>query len=106
MPGTSGNLFARFLDDRVIHDKEEHGMGFDPQAMEELLQGDPSHLLHGPDVLSKESGEAGQRPMKKWKAKGLDHWRGVGFFTQLDKTDDKGREYFEGRSWKSLWEAG
>jgi hypothetical protein len=65
MPSASWNLFATLLNDRVIHDKEEHAMGFDPQGMEELLQGDPSHLLHGPDILSKESGETGKRPMKK-----------------------------------------
>jgi hypothetical protein len=65
MPGTSGNLFTCLLKDCVIHDKKEHRMGFDPQGMEELLQGDLSHLLHGPDILSKESGEAGKRPMKK-----------------------------------------
>jgi hypothetical protein len=65
MPGTSGNLFACLLKNRVVHDKKEHRMGFDPQGMEELLQGDSSHLLHGPDILSKESGETGQRPMKK-----------------------------------------
>jgi len=65
MPGTSWNLFARLLDNCVIHDKKEHGMGFDPQGAEELFHGGLGHLLQGPDVLSKESGEAGQRPMKK-----------------------------------------
>ena len=98
MPGTSWNLSSTFLDDRVIHDKKEHAMGFNPQAMEELFQSGLGHLLHSPDVLSEESGEAGQRPMKKRKTKGLDHRGGMGFFTQLDKTDDKGREEFEGRS--------
>jgi hypothetical protein len=65
MPGTSWNLFATLRDDRVIHDKKEHGMGSDPQGMKELLQGGLGHFLHGPDVLSKESGETGQRPVKK-----------------------------------------
>jgi hypothetical protein len=40
-------------------------MGFDPQGAEELFHGGLGRLLQGPDVLSKESGEAGQRPMKK-----------------------------------------
>ena len=65
MPSTSWNLFATLLDDRVIHDKKEHGMGFDSQGVEELLQSGLGHFLQGPDVLSKESGEAGQRPMEK-----------------------------------------
>src|SRR4030042_2571817 len=65
MPGTSWNLFACLLDDRVIHDKKEHGMGFNPQAMEELFQSGIGHFLQGPDVLSEESGEAGQRAGKK-----------------------------------------
>ena len=106
MLGTSWNLFASLLDDRVIQDKKEHGMGFDPQGMEELFQSGLGHFLQGPDILSEESGETGQRPVKKWEAKGLDHRGGVGFFAQLDKTDDKGREKFERRSWKNLWEAG
>ena len=65
MPGTSGNLFACLLDDRVIHDKKEHGMGFDMQGVKELFQGGLNHFFQEPDVLSEESGEAGQRPMKK-----------------------------------------
>jgi len=65
MPGTSWNLFTTLVDDRVIHDKKEHGMGFNPQAMEELFQSGLGHLLQGPDVLSEESGEAGQRAVKK-----------------------------------------
>jgi hypothetical protein len=65
MPGTAWNLLATLLDDRVIHDKKKHGMGFDPQGIEELLQRCLSHFLHGPDVLPEESSEAGQRPMKK-----------------------------------------
>jgi hypothetical protein len=65
MPGTSGDLFACLPNDRVIHDKKEHGMGFDMQGVKELFQGGLNHLFQGPDVLSEESGEAGQRPMKK-----------------------------------------
>jgi hypothetical protein len=65
MPGTSWNLFACLLDNCIIHDKKEHGMGFDSQGVKELLQSGLGHLLQGPDVLSKESGEAGQRPMEK-----------------------------------------
>jgi len=60
VPGTSGNLFSCLLGNRVIHDKKDDGMGFDPQGMEELFQSGLGHFLHGPDVLSKESGEAGQ----------------------------------------------
>ena len=98
MPGTSWNLFTTLWDDCIIHDKKEHAMGFNSQGMKELFQRSLGHLLHSPDVLSEESGEAGQRPMKKRKAKRLDHRGGMGFFTQLDKTDDKRREDFEGRS--------
>src|SRR4030043_1646215 len=65
MPGTSWNLFTTLVDDRVIHDKKQDGMSFDLQGMEELLQGRFGHFLQGPDVLSKESGETGQRPVKK-----------------------------------------
>ena len=65
MPGTSWNLFTTLVDDCVIHDKEEHRMGFDPQGVEELFQRGLGHLFHRPDVLSKESGEAGQRAVKK-----------------------------------------
>ena len=65
MPGTSWNLFATLLADRIIHDNKEHGMGFNPQGMKELLQGGLGHLLQGPDVLSEESSEAGQRAVKK-----------------------------------------
>jgi hypothetical protein len=64
-------------------------VGFNPQGIEELFQGDLDYLLHGPDFLSEKSGEAEQRPRKKRKAKGLDHRGGMGFFTQSDKTDDK-----------------
>jgi len=65
MPSTSWNLFATLLDDRVIHDKKQDGMSFDPQGMEELFQSGLGHFLQGPDVLSKESGETGQRAVKK-----------------------------------------
>jgi len=65
MPSTSWNLFATLLNDRVIHDKKQDGMSFDLQGMEELFQGGLGHFLQGPDVLSKESGETGQRAMKK-----------------------------------------
>jgi hypothetical protein len=65
MPSTSWNLFATLPDDRVIHDKKQDGISFDLQAMEELFQSGLGHFLHGPDVLSKESGETGQRAVKK-----------------------------------------
>ena len=57
MPGTSGNLLACLLGNGVIHNKKEHGLGFDPQGMEELIQCGLCNFFHRPDVLSQESGE-------------------------------------------------
>jgi len=65
MPSTFRNLFATLLDDCVIHDKKQGRMSFDMQGMEKLFQSSLGNFLQGPDRLSKESGEAGQRPMKK-----------------------------------------
>jgi hypothetical protein len=65
MSGTSSNLFACLLDNGVIHDKKQHGAGFDLRGPQELLQSGLGHLPQGPDVWSEESGEAGQRPMNK-----------------------------------------
>jgi len=98
MPGTSWNLLPCFLSNGVIHDKKEDGLGFDPQSMEELIQSGLCNLLHGPDVLSQESGETGKRSMQKRMAKGLNHRRRVDFFTQLDEANNKGRENLERRS--------
>src|SRR4030065_132914 len=57
MPGTSWNLFACLLDNCIIHDKKEHGMSFYSLGVQEFIQSGFGHLLQGPDVLSKESGE-------------------------------------------------
>ena len=58
MPGTSGHLPTCLFSNGVIHDKKENRMGFDPQMMEELGQSDLCDFFHGPDIGSKESGEA------------------------------------------------
>jgi len=98
MPSTAGHLLACLLDQRVIHDKKESRMGFDPQMIEELGQGDLCDLFHGPDVLSEESCEAGKRPVKKGVCEGLDHGGGMGLFARLKKADNIGRENLERRS--------
>ena len=98
MPGTSWNLLTCLLDDRVIHDKKEDRMSFDPQGVEELVQSGPCDLLHGPDVLSQESGKTGERSVEKRMSKGLNHGRSVHFFAQLDKANDKGGKDLERRS--------
>jgi hypothetical protein len=98
MPGTSWNLFACLLGEGVIDNQKENGMGFDPQGMEELIQSGLCDLLHGPDVVPQESGEARKRSVQKAMGKGLNHRRSVELFAQLDEGDDKGGENLERRS--------
>jgi len=63
-----------------------------------LFQSDFCNLFEAPDVLSQESGEAGQRAVKKGIGKGLNHRRGMRFFAQLDKASDKRGENLERRA--------
>ena len=89
MPGTSWNLLACFLGKGVIHDKKEDGIGFDPQSLEKPDQSDLCNFLHGPDVLSQESGKTAKRAVEKGMGKSLNHRRGVHFSAQLDEAEDK-----------------
>ena len=73
IPATSWDLLAGLLGKGIIHDKKEDRMGFDPQGMKELMQGDFCNLLQGPDVLPQESGEAGEGPVQKRPTEGLNH---------------------------------
>jgi hypothetical protein len=98
MPTPSRDLLARLLDEGVVHDKKEDIPDPNPQPLEELMQGGFRNLLHGPDILSQESSETGEGSVQKRKAKGLNHGGRVGFFTQLDKADDKRGEDFERKS--------
>ena len=66
--------------------------------MEELGQSDLCDLLHGPDILSEESGETGKRAAKKGVTEGSDHGAGVGLFARLNKADNIGRKHLERRS--------
>ena len=61
MPSTPGDLVACFLDQGIIDNKKEDGVGFNSQNPKELVQGGLDHLFHGPEVLSQEAGEAGKR---------------------------------------------
>jgi hypothetical protein len=98
VPRASRNFLATLLDNGIIDDKKEHRVSFDSQGMKELFQSNFCNLFEGPNVLSQESSEAGNRAMQKGMGKGLNHRGGVGFFAELDKTSDKGRENFERRS--------
>jgi len=98
VPGAPWNLFATLLGKGIIDNKEENRVGFDAQDMKELLQSNFCNLFEGPEVLSRESGEAGERAVQKGIGKGLNHRGGVGFFSQSDKTSDKRGENFGRRS--------
>jgi hypothetical protein len=98
LPRASWNLLATLLGNGIIDDKKEDRVGFDAQGMKELFQSNFCNLFEGPDVLSQESGEAGNRTVQKGIGKGLNHRGGVGFFSQLDKASDKRGENLERRS--------
>jgi len=95
MPRTSWNLLACLLGERIIHDKKQDGMGLDPQGLEKPNQTDLDDLLHGPDVLSQESGKAAKRAVEKGMGKRLNHGRSMDLLAQLDEADNKGRENLE-----------
>ena len=73
IPTTSWDLSASLFAKGIIHDKKEDRMGFDPQGMEELMQGDFCNLLQGPDVLAQESSEAAEGAVQKRPTEGLNH---------------------------------
>jgi hypothetical protein len=68
MPTPSRDLLARLLDEGVVHDKKEDIPDPNPQPLEELMQGGFRNLLHGPDILSQESSEAGEGSVQKKKS--------------------------------------
>jgi len=98
MPPTTRNLLACLFNKAVIHDKKEDIAGRDPQRLEELSQGSLRNLLHRPNALPQESSEAAERSAQERMGKGLHHGGSVDFFSQLDETDNKGREDFKRRS--------
>jgi len=98
MPTTAGNLLASLLSQRVIHDKKDNISDRNPQRLKELIQGDLRALLHSPNAFSQEAREAAERSAQERASQGLHHGGSMGFFAQLDKTDDKAREDFERRS--------
>jgi len=90
MPSTPWDFLACLLDQGVIDNKEEDGLGFDSQGIEELVQGGLENLFQGPDVLPQESGETGEGSAEKGTGKGLNHRRGVDLFAQLDEAHNEG----------------
>ena len=98
MPTTTGKLLASLLSQRVIHDKKQDIPGGNPQRLKELIQGDLQSLLDSPNVFSKEARETAERMAQERASQGLHHGGCMGFFAQLDKTDDKARKDSERRS--------
>ena len=98
MPTTAGNLFTCLFNKAVIHDKKEDIPGRDTHGLEELIQGGLRDFLHSPNAVSQESSKTGERSAQERTAKQLHHRGRVGFFPQLDKTDNKGTENFKRRS--------
>ena len=98
MPSTARDFLACLGNQRIIDNEEEDRLGFDVQDLKELAQSGLDHFFHGPDILPQEPRETAEGSVKKGPREGLDHRRGVDFFTQLDKAHDEGREDFERRS--------
>ena len=98
VPRASWNLLATLLSNGIINDKKEDRVGFDAQGIKELLQSDLCNLFEGPDVLSQETGETGERAVQEGIGKGLNHRGSVRFFAQLDKASDKRGKNLERRS--------
>ena len=65
VPRATRNLLATLLGNGIIDDKKEHRVGFDSQGMKELFQSNFCNLFESPNVLSQESGEAGNRAVHK-----------------------------------------
>jgi len=98
MPGAAGDLFPRFLDNRVVQEKKDDGRGLNLEGMKEFVDRHSQDFIQGPGILSEEPGEAAKRSGKEGTGQGLDHGRGVPFFPQLNEAHDEGRKDFERRA--------
>jgi hypothetical protein len=58
VPATSGDMVACFVNERIIDNEKENGLGRDSQESGEPLQCRLGHFFRSPTVLSQESGEA------------------------------------------------
>jgi hypothetical protein len=92
IPGASGNSLSRLLDDGILDDEKEGGMGLDAQHVKESLQSRFHNLLHRPSALSREPGEAGKRSRQESNIQRSNYRTGVSLFAQLDKANDKTRQ--------------
>jgi hypothetical protein len=89
IPRATGNLLPRFGQERIIQKKKDEGAGLNLEGLEEFLEGRSQDLIHGPNILSQETGKAGERSQNKGTGQGSDHGRSMGFFSQLDKANNK-----------------
>ena len=85
----AGNLLSRFGDKGIVQEEKDDGAGFNPEGLKEFSEGHGQDLIHGPGILSQETGETGERSGKE-RASQLDHGRGVPFFSQLDEANNVG----------------
>ena len=84
----------------------EDSPGFDPQGFEEWMPSRFGDFFHLPKVLFKNASEARERSMQALMGKGLYYEGCVEFLSQLNETNDKAREEFKRRFWKTLGEEG
>jgi hypothetical protein len=95
IPSAAGEFLPCFLDNRIIEEKKDDRAGLNLESMEEFMESRSQDLIHGPDILSEEPGETGERSGKERARQRLDHGGGVSFFSQLDEAHKEGRKEFE-----------
>jgi hypothetical protein len=95
IPSSAGNFLSGLFDNGIIQEEKDNGASFNLEGMEEFLQSQGQDGIHGPGILSQETGEAGKRSGKKRARQRLDHGRGVPFFPQLDEANNKRKKELE-----------
>ena len=95
IPTAAGDFLPGFFDNCIVQEQKDDRGELDLKGMEEILKRQVQNLIHRPNILSQEPGEAGEGSGQERTGQRLDLERGVSFFSQLDEAHNEGRKELE-----------